>query len=148
MPIELPSQTLYQIIAQSRNAQPRLKQSIAILLPIPSIIKMCCCLSPAERRERRERRRLAAMQAIESLVARSQRITSRSHTKSVDTDKTVERGVTLTQPPAYSDVVAQSHNRSSTEKGQMAELEDMEKRHATEKNALWARISKQENKGY
>ena len=109
---------------------------------------MCCCLSPAERRERRERRRLAAIQAIESLVSRSQRFTSRIPTKSVDVDKTVERGVTPTQPPAYSDVVAQSRNRVSSEKGQMAELEEMEKRHATEKNALWARISKQENKGY
>jgi len=107
---------------------------------------MCCSHNRAERRERRERRRLATIEVLESLIFRSKLLTSRNQTKSTDADKPLEWRLTSTQPPAYSDVVAQSRNQSSTG-SQMAEIERMEKRHNMEKNALMARLSEQESKG-
>lgn len=106
---------------------------------------MCCS---RKREQRREQRRPAALQVLEHIS----NFISKGNTRAIFTPSGIDnnsiRGITTSQPPDYSEAVADSQSRPLTEKSGLAQLEEMEKRHAKEKIAFWARFSKLENKGY
>jgi len=109
---------------------------------------MCCSRNREQRQQRREQRRLATLQVLERITNTSSKRNTQGGVAPSAIDNTTTRGTTPSQPPAYSEAVAHSQTRPSTEKSQLAELEEMERRHVKEKNAFWARFSKSENKGY
>ncbi|GAB7343549.1 hypothetical protein MBLNU457_1558t1 [Dothideomycetes sp. NU457] len=101
-----------------------------------------------KRQQRREQRRLAALQVLEHITSFSSKRETRANVMPKGIDHDTTRDMITVQPPAYTEAVIDTQTRSSTEKGQLAELEEMERRHANEKHAIWARFSKPESKGY